>query len=64
MYTHTRPSLLVGIWNTAMVGEVQGIFSLAGNKNRGISLQGGDDRSFKHDLLISQMGPSGFTLMG
>lgn len=55
---------MVGIWNTAMVGEVQGIFSLAGNKNRGISLQGGDDRSFKHDLLISQMGPSGFTLMG
>lgn len=55
---------MVGTWNTAMVGEVQGIFSLAGNKNRGTSLQVGNDRSFKHDLLISQMGPSGFTLMG
>lgn len=48
---------------TAILGEVQGIYSLAGSKNRGSSLHIGDDSSFKHDLLISQMGPSGFTPM-
>lgn len=56
------------VWTTAVVGEVQGIYSYASNKNRGSPLQTADDSSFKHDLLISeeyfQMGPSGFTLMG
>lgn len=56
-----RLPLVVGA--TAILGEVQGIYSLAGSKNTGSSLHIGDDSSFKHDLLISQMGPSGFTPM-